>query len=382
MTRRLEEIDALRGLMLVWMTLTHLPTVLSQFVNQPFGFVSAAEGFILLSALFTGRIYFRLADRSGYHAMYRRLGIRTLRLYGYHIALLMFAFTVGSLTTHGNHPGVHNLLDYYFAVGPKHAILLGAFLIYRPPLLDILPMYIIFLILTPIALTLGERIGWKYVLGGGFFLWFLAELGFRQVSHDFLARTFGFSIPLNEMGYFDLWAWQFLWVLGLWFGVKWAKDELQPHLDIWAKRLFVPALIIVPAMFALRIAVGRVLELGNLEVTFDKWHFGVFRLVDFACMAALLWRFKGPLRAISIRPLVLLGQASLQVFCAHLLFCFIGLTIMGNAAIVHGWRQLLLLAGTFGALLVTARIFSKGENNLTRNTPGPTSQLAPHHAEG
>lgn len=381
MARRLEEIDALRGIMLVWMTLTHLPTVLSQFVNQPFGFVSAAEGFILLSALFTGRIYFRLADRNGYPAMYRRLGLRTLRLYGYHIALLMFAFTVGSLTTHGDHPGVHNLLDYYFAVGPKHAILLGAFLIYRPPLLDILPMYIIFLILTPIALTLGDRIGWKYVLSGGFFLWFLAELGFRQISHDFLARTFGFSIPLNEMGYFDLWAWQFLWVLGLWFGVKWAKDELQPHLDIWAKRLFVPALIVVPIMFALRVAVGRVLELGNLEVTFDKWHFGLFRLVNLVCISALLWRFKGPLRAISIRPLVLLGQASLQVFCAHLLFCFIGLTIMGNAAIVHGWRQLLLLAGTFGALLVTAKIFSKGENNLTRNTPGPTSQLAPHHAE-
>jgi len=39
------------------MTLTHLPTI-SAYVNQPFGFVSGAEGFIFLSALFTGRIYF------------------------------------------------------------------------------------------------------------------------------------------------------------------------------------------------------------------------------------------------------------------------------------------------------------------------------------
>jgi hypothetical protein len=57
MGRRLE-IDAVRGLMLVWMVLTHLPTFLPAYTNQPFGFVSASEGFIFLSALFTGQIYF------------------------------------------------------------------------------------------------------------------------------------------------------------------------------------------------------------------------------------------------------------------------------------------------------------------------------------
>jgi hypothetical protein len=49
MQRRFE-IDAARGLMLVWMTFTHLPTLLSTYFNQPFGFVSGAEGFIFLSA--------------------------------------------------------------------------------------------------------------------------------------------------------------------------------------------------------------------------------------------------------------------------------------------------------------------------------------------
>ena len=67
--RRLQELDALRGLMLVWMTLTHLPTVLTTYVNQPFGFISASEGFLFLSALFTGRIYFRLAQRDGHSVM-------------------------------------------------------------------------------------------------------------------------------------------------------------------------------------------------------------------------------------------------------------------------------------------------------------------------
>src|SRR6266481_14356 len=91
MQRRVE-IDAARGAMLVWMTLTHLPTMVSTYVNQPFGFVSGAEGFIFLSALFTGRIYYRLAQHDGYRAMTLRLWSRTLRLYGYHALLLAFAF--------------------------------------------------------------------------------------------------------------------------------------------------------------------------------------------------------------------------------------------------------------------------------------------------
>ncbi|HXN47864.1 MAG TPA: OpgC domain-containing protein, partial [Bryobacteraceae bacterium] len=81
--KRRPELDALRGLMLVWMTLTHLPTIASVFTNQPLGFVSASEGFIFLSALFTGSVYYGLAQREGDAAMYCKLALRTLRLYGY-----------------------------------------------------------------------------------------------------------------------------------------------------------------------------------------------------------------------------------------------------------------------------------------------------------
>lgn len=48
------ELDAMRGLMLVLMTLTHLPTKLADPLGQPLGYVSAAEGFVLLSACRAG----------------------------------------------------------------------------------------------------------------------------------------------------------------------------------------------------------------------------------------------------------------------------------------------------------------------------------------
>jgi hypothetical protein len=63
--QRRPEIDALRGVFLVWMTLAHLPTHLSDLVNEPFGFVSSAEGFVFLSALLVARLYIRQAAGPG-----------------------------------------------------------------------------------------------------------------------------------------------------------------------------------------------------------------------------------------------------------------------------------------------------------------------------
>src|SRR6202008_939380 len=188
---RRPELDAVRGLMLVWIALTHLPTSVSAYVNQPFGFVSASEGFIFLSALFTGRIYFRLAERDGYPAMSRKLLLRTLRLYGYHALLLAFAFLVAvPIASRGNRPQLHNLLDYYFAVGPKRAISEAFLLVYRPPLLDILPMYILFLLFTPIVLIIARRVGnWSTILAASATIWFLAHLGIREAEHDFVNRA-------------------------------------------------------------------------------------------------------------------------------------------------------------------------------------------------
>jgi len=358
--RRLKELDALRGFMLLWITITHLPTALSTYVNQPFGFVSAAEGFIFLSALFTGSIYFRMAEQNSYGAMRRKLSMRTLQLYLYHVLLLSFVFLVAvPIAASGTRPGLHNLLDFYFDAGARRAVVDAVLLIYRPPLLDILPMYILFLALTPVALSASRKVGWKLILAGGFTLWLLAQFGLRDASWQVMNRYFGLRIPLHEMGSFDLWAWQFLWLVGMWVGVCWAKDQLDlPRL---ARQFTIPALFVVSALLATRYAVGRGFELGSYELYFDKWHLGVVRLIDFTAIAVLLIRAHSYLKPLSIRPLVLLGQSSLQVFCTHLLFCFAGLTLLGNASMLSGWKQFGLLVTTVSAMLLTAKLFAKGE---------------------
>jgi hypothetical protein len=70
----------------------------------------------------------------------------------------------------------------------------------------------------------------------------------------------------------------------------------------------------------------------------------------------------------------MLGQSSLQVFCVHLLFCFAGLTLMGNASMLNGWRQAGLLTATFSAMLLTAKAFSKSEAKHERQPKSPPAR--------
>src|ERR1700678_728691 len=93
--QRRPELDALRGLFLVWMTLTHLPTHLSDLVNQPFGFISSAEGFVFLSALLVAQLSIRMAEENS-GAAHAKLWKRAFRVYGYHLILLAMAFTAGA----------------------------------------------------------------------------------------------------------------------------------------------------------------------------------------------------------------------------------------------------------------------------------------------
>jgi hypothetical protein len=85
-------------------------------------------------------------------------------------------------------------------------------------------------------------------------------------------------------------------------------------------------------------------------------------------------------KPLAVGPLVLMGQSSLQVFCVHLLCCFAGLTLLGNASKISGWKQIALLSGTLAVMLLTAKIFAKSEAKHERKpkseaSPGPHAPI-------
>lgn len=356
---RRPELDALRGLFLVWMTLTHLPTRFSDFVNQPIGFVSSAEGFVFISALLVGRLYIRefVQDPSNARS---RLWKRSFKIYGYHVATLAFAFTiVAAYAVHTHKAALVNLLNFYLA-RPKAAIVGSLLLIYCPPLLDILPMYVAFLFLTPMVLSAAVRFGWRVILGASALLWVLAQFGLRDVVHNWVVHLTHLRIPLQETGAFNLFAWQAVWAVGLWIGARTAteREGFRP-IPKW-----LAAASVATCLFFVGIRYGWLgphLSTQALAIPLDKWQIGPLRVVNLLALAVFFfWLRKYVLRIIAIEPFPTLGKASLRVFCAHIFFVFVGLALLygdfnaDGLDQLHGLPAITLLAVTFTALILVA----------------------------
>lgn len=356
---RLPELDALRGLFLVWMTVTHLPTQFSDLVNQPLGFVSSAEGFVFISAILVGRLYVR-GFTTDPRTVRAKLWRRTLKIYAYQLAMLALAFTVvAQIALHTHQAALLNLLDFYLA-HRQTAIIGGLLLFYCPPILDILPMYIVFLFFTPLVLMAAVRWGWRWVLAGTGTVWIMAQFGLRILVHNWVVHVTHLNIPLQETGAFNLFAWQGVWIVGLWLGAKSATDIVPlDNIPGWVVGLAgAVCLFFIGVRFGW---FGPHLTSESLGPKLDKWQIGPLRVVNLTAFTIFAYASRGyVLKLIHREPFVTLGKASLRVFCAHIVFVIVGLTMLygdfdsDGLDQLHGWRAVVLLAGTFAALIWVA----------------------------
>jgi hypothetical protein len=358
--QRKPELDALRGLFLVWMTLTHLPTHFSDWVNSPFGFVSSAEGFVFLSALLVARLYIRQAveDEAGLRI---KLWKRSLKIYGYHLLMLALAFTLAAgLAVATHRTAIYNLLNFYIA-HPFVAIIGSVLLIYCPPLLDILPMYVIFLAGTPLVLSAAVRWGWNRILALSLVIWLLAQFGLRDLVHNAVVHITHLPIPLQETGAFNLFAWQWIWIAGLWLGAKSAEGPL-PLSRVPGRVIALSAAV---CLFFIGVRhewfhwlpwLGPHLTQQGLGMSLDKWSIGALRMLNLAAFTIVIyWLRKPVLKIVAIEPFLTLGKASLEVFCAHIFFVFFGLALLyGEVTQLHGYLAIGLLVFTFTGLILVA----------------------------
>jgi hypothetical protein len=359
---RRPELDALRGLFLVWMTLTHLPTRFSDFVNSPIGFVSSAEGFVFVSALLVGRLYIREFYTNATQVR-TRLWKRSLQIYGYHLLMLALVFTIAAaIAVHTHKAALNNLLDFYLA-HPFVAIIGSVLLLYCPPLLDILPMYVTFLFFTPLLLSAAVRLGWKRILPVSGCIWLLAQFGLRDLVHNWIVHVTHLQIPLQETGAFNLFAWQAVWAVGCWVGARSATRE-QTFADPpgW---LAVFCCVLCLAFIGIRWGwLGPHLTQQALGIQLDKWKIGPLRVINLVAFSVVVyWLRRHLVKVVAIEPFLTLGKASLRVFCAHLVFVFVGLALLARdvgddvgapSEQLHGITAMVLLIVTFTALILVA----------------------------
>lgn len=354
---RLIELDILRGFLLLWMTLTHLPTKASVVSNQTFGFVSGAEGFIFLSAFMVGQLGHRMEEKRGRRGALRDWVRRTVRVYVYHCILLAIAFTLAAPIGVAFHRlAIQNLLSYYLA-DPKHALIAAALLEYRPSLLDILPMYVIFMALTPVAREVARRWSWEPVVYASFALWTVAQFGLRAWLYR-QVDLFGLKVPETSTGAFDLYAWQLLWIVGLALGsIAFSANRSEPRqqrIPDWLWKICLPIGIVF--LILRYVPLDRWMNPDVYGWLIDKWHLGPARIINFSVLAILVVRFGARIANLPfIAPLYLLGQASIEVFSVHVLCCLAGHALSEDADPNQPWwQQIILLVVTISALFLTA----------------------------
>jgi hypothetical protein len=313
-------VDALRGLCLVQMTIDHFRgNPFDRFSNSnfgPFGFFTAASGFVFLSGWAIGRAYGKRRQKFGDQSVIRSVVNRLGKVYLAQV-ILVFVFCLGSALV-GN-VAFNGGLEL-FRIHPLKGFLMGAALLYQPYYLGILPMYLIFLIFTPLILRQVQTGHSKRVVLWSAAIWVFSGLTIR-VPTNATGLNFGFN-PLT---------YQILFVIGVVIGDRqWRLESLTSY----ARRLLVVSSLALTALFfVLRLSYALFPPIESftdvhLRQLLSMPQMGPLRLLNFAAFAvSVCWLFQQTKLEIQdyrlSRWLILLGQNSLTVFAWSVLFSYV-----------------------------------------------------------
>ena len=353
--------DSLRGLMVVCMTVNHLPTSLRAITDESVGIFSSAEGFVFLSGLLIGWVYSRRLRRDGPAGLHRAVVQRASRIYYWHVAAFMASLAAVQLTSwlagfcSWNNPPL-------FYAHPWLAVLLGGAMLYQPGLLDILPMYCAFILLVPAVLNALEAGKTAKVLAWSFAAWFLVQ---------WVPPVDGAPLYPIHVGSFNIFAWQFLFVAGVVIGHARLTDP-RPQITFRPLLLAGAVAVVVYGYGVQKLHWRPDCPDWLFGMILNKPNLGALRLADFAMAAYLVAVFgeRFP-RLLTWRPFAFLGQHSLVVVAAQ--------SVLAMILVQFSWlfattsRDRLTTAGAVAFLFLAAWLhqrLSKPAALSTRQEPG------------
>ena len=343
--KRLIELDVLRGILLLMMVVNHSPSSLRRFTDQPIGFFTTAEAFVFVSAFLAGLLFRKRIDKNGFDAARSSTIHRAGRIYCAHLLTLAFAFLVGSFLL-SYLPGLRTLFEQYLR-NPPAAIGASMLLAFQPLLLDVLPMYILFSFLTPLVFWSAGKWGWKTVIFGSLFIWLIAQFRVRD-----LLVTATKDLSYINPGPFDVLAWQFLWVSGLFCGQRLCEKQAALPLP----KPLPPILILLAlAFFAWRLLTVSTVPLPtNQAWLLDKWHLGPLRLLNFLATGWVLSKALGHLKRWEtvLQPFSLIGRNMLPVFSSQIGLSMLLIGIISSSESVEPFSSVLVIGQLITAFLL------------------------------
>jgi len=346
--RRLEVLDGMRGYFLVFMMLNHLTFaggyLLVKINHGELGYVQDAQGFIFLSGLLVGMVYARRMLKEGYGAGARKVRKRAFELYKYAAGSLLLIIGLGFLLTHSStywEPWLWDLANH----NPFYAVA-GLLLLYQPTYMDILPQYIVYMVVAPPLIWLCITGRWMWVVALSVAIWVATQLGLHmplalgitgildQIYDGRLFRT-----AFNVLG------WQIVFMAGLVLGaltstqqIDW-KKLISPERTVWVWTAFAFVLVFMFFRFGFSwkfLPEGMAERLSGYD---NRVEFSLVYLVNFLATGYLVaWMLmagrhsanrlvrrlgEGLYSLFSLSFLRLIGRHSLQVYAWHVIVIYL-----------------------------------------------------------
>ena len=355
-TERDLRLDLFRGIALWLIFLDHIPeNVVNWFTIRNYGFSDATEIFIFISGYTAAFVYGRAMRERGVLIAGARILRRAWQIYVAHIFLFtIFMAEIAYVAATFDNPlyaEEMNILD--FLKQPDVTIFQALLLKFKPVNMDVLPLYIVLLLLFPPALAM---LMWQpaFALAGSALLYVLTW-------------TFDWNLPAYPHGvwFFNPFAWQLLFVFGAWCALGGAK-RLAPVLQ--SRTILAVAIAYLAFAFVIALTwyiepLGRLVPnwLSEWMYPIDKTNLDVLRFAHFLALAAVTVRFVPrdwpALKLPILQPAIRCGQHSLEIFCLGVFLAFAGQFVISE----YSGGPLIQIAISFTGIIImiaTANLIS------------------------
>lgn len=329
---RIKALDSIRGLLLLQMTLDHFGKPISHYLYQCFGFFSAAEGFFFLSGFVGVLAAFSKSAKDPRQSWMRT---RALKIWKYHCVTLTAIAVAACTFLPAIAENFRNL-----AAHPLQGSLLSAVLVNTPDYLDVLPLYVLFLLLgsflfpTMIRSPRATATTW----GASLALWIAAQFGLRDAINGLFPNWV-------HHGFFDLFGWQFVYMTGASIAACWKRSCSEPdapHL-LFSKNffkkfdLFLPAILLgLVFLFLWR---HQFIPLAEpQEIWVSKAQVGLLRFTNFMGFVGVIsWIVRKFPNALDFRMTNVIGRHSLDVYSAHIVLVYAWFAVPGKIRYHEPW---------------------------------------------
>ena len=374
-------IDWLRGVALVSIFVNHMPgNRFENWTSRNFGFSDAAELFVLLAGVAAALAFYRNFEGGAHAAVALKAARRAALLYGAHLASTFAAVAVFmSAALLLDNSGVLELIGISQVLSDPWSGFMGIISgNLQLGYFNILPLYVFLLLVVPMFLALAV-VDIRLMLGASFAVYLAAHLLPIDMP----------NFPTDGGWFFNPFAWQLIFVVGMSLGIMKIRGECVPwHPVVGALAV---AYVVFSAVWMVRGLGGRV-SFDVLPMWIDTLHKSMLpatRLLHILALAYLLvhsplWGWLSRLSPDNL--LARLGRNSLPVFVVGSLLSMVGyITLVHTGSVL--WLELLLTAGGIAVMSAVASASEAGrlrlpalatmkvrwaDRSIVTRTPSPT----------